>query len=85
MNILNYLQCLDNLKYYIKVSKEAKKDNDYIASTFSVSTHVPIIAVYYYIAKLEGMTPQIEEKISFLKDFYKVDKIEGLEELYSEE
>lgn len=47
------------------------------ASLIATATHCPIIAVYYYIAELYGMTPIIQSRIDNLCNYYNIKEVIG--------
>lgn len=80
MNIdLNkYKLSLPLVKSFLENNKNI--DRLELASTIAVSTHVPLIVVYYYIAFFEGMSDNMKEGIERVIKFYNYEKIEGIED-----
>ncbi len=66
----------------VKLWCDAKEGNpkDHIAD-ISLATSCPIVAVAYYVSELYGTTPELEEYIKKLVDFYHIDDIVGIEAL----
>lgn len=69
---------IDFIKYVIEHKQPHQKDLDLI-SLISCATHTPIILCLIYYAHLYGTDIEIENKISFLKTFYGITDIIGLE------
>jgi hypothetical protein len=75
-----------NLDYY-KTNKQfvvdwflghKEMDINAIISSMAVSTSCPCIVVAYWVAEVNGYTPEVLHTIQSLKDFYGYDKIVGV-------
>lgn len=79
INLLMYKSNLAPLKAYRQANSNLSLSD--LITNYAVSTHVPLIVCAYYLAKIEGMTPELMEKIEMLKRFYRYDEIIGIDEL----
>lgn len=64
---------------FIKFLYEKYKDTEKLAtlvSSIAVSTNVPVIAVYYYVAEFSGLTSEIDANIKSLMTFYQYERVE---------
>lgn len=79
VNLLHYKNSLNFIEVYLKVNKDSPFQDK--LNSISMATYIPLVAVAYYIAKVEGMTEEIQNTIRMLNDFYKYDEIIGVNEL----
>jgi len=83
INLLTYKNNLATLKAYRQANLNLSPSD--VIANYAVFTHVPLIVCAYYLAKIEGMTPEIMEKIERVKQFYRYDEIVGIDELMNME
>lgn len=50
-------------------------------TNLSVSTHIPLIVIAYYIMKIEGPSEEFKNAVERLTKFYKYDELIGVQEL----
>jgi len=74
-----YKNNLSPLKAYRQANLNQSPSD--VITTFAVATHVPLIVCAYYLARIEGMNPDLINTIERLKQFYKYDEIIGIEQL----
>ena len=48
-----------------------------IVSEMALATQCPVIVVLHYVAHLTSMTPELEESIKRVKEFYQIKEIIG--------
>lgn len=79
INLLAYKNNLPLLKAYRQANSNLSLSD--LITTYAVSTHVPLIVCAYYMARIDGMTPELTETIKRINQFYKYDEIIGVDEL----
>ena len=78
LNLNQYPKAKDFIKFVIDNKNPIRSDIDVLSECCTV-IHVPLICCLYYYMNLYGSTPEIQDKITFLKTFYGVTKIMGEE------
>lgn len=76
LNLNSYRYCIPFLK--LRMEHRPHESLAELCGNISASTFIPICALYYYVAEINGMTPEIQEAIDRLTTFYKYTEIEGL-------
>ncbi len=79
LDLKHYINSLPTIESILIVNPNTPSEE--LVSLCSFASHCHVIVVSYYIASIRGMTPELERKINFLKDFYGCDSVLGIEDL----
>lgn len=79
IDLLRYKNNLPAVSGYLKINSNLSFNDK--MTNLSISTHMPLLVVAYYIMKIEGSSPEFEAAIKSLTNFYKYDEPTGIKEL----
>lgn len=83
LDLMKYKYSLEIVRTFIEHNPNLSiKD---LASRISQLTYLPIIVTYYYIGHIKGFNAEILNSIHSLTEFYNIDIIEGIDELFNEQ
>ena len=82
MNLMTYHSRLNDVGDLYFFNIENGLSIDRTASIIALATNIPIIVVYYFIMWHVGTSEFLENRIKSLQEFYRLDIIEGIDEIF---
>jgi len=73
LEVYKYKSVRPAVAAYLKNNPTA--DLEETCSTLAAATHVPILAICYFVEDINGASPELEGIKQKIKDFYKYDKV----------
>lgn len=77
IDISLYKLGIPELKY--RLDKSKPEDVCVFISEYASATHIPLLALCYFVKQLGYGTDKVDEKIEALKKFYKYTEVTGIE------